>query len=105
MDIMEAGGKVSMSHVTARQEVRGLLKTLNIPKINEVLNRNEEKEDAGEGDSEKMASEAAGETKEKIAPKPDVKKAAKAPILGSADAKTVKPAPAMESSQRAAAFA
>lgn len=42
LDIMEAGGKVSMSHITARQEVRSLLKTLNIPKLNDVLGKVEE---------------------------------------------------------------
>lgn len=41
LDIMDAGGKISMSHITARQEVRDLLKTLNIPKINEALGKTE----------------------------------------------------------------
>lgn len=54
LDIMETGGKVSMSHITARQEVRDLLKTLNIAKLNEVLGASEEKS----GDDEDVAEEA-----------------------------------------------
>lgn len=45
LDIMEAGGKISMSHITARQEVRDLLKTLNIPKLNDMLGVIEEAAD------------------------------------------------------------
>ena len=48
LDIMDAGGKVSMSHITARQEVRSLLKTLDIPKLNEVLGKTEEKAETKE---------------------------------------------------------
>ena len=41
LDIMDVSKKVSvsMSHITARQEVRDLLKTLNIPKINERISQ------------------------------------------------------------------
>lgn len=52
LDIMEAGGNasLSMSHVAARQEVRDLLKTLNIPLINERIAKvrvdNDEEKDA-----------------------------------------------------------
>jgi chromosome partitioning protein len=37
LDIMEAGGNMSMSHVAARQEVRDLLKVLQIPQVDEKL--------------------------------------------------------------------
>jgi chromosome partitioning protein len=56
LDIMEAGGNasLSMSHVAARQEVRDLLKTLNIPLINERINKFK-----AEGEEEKPAKPAA----------------------------------------------
>ena len=38
LDVMESGGSVSMSHVAARQEVRDLLKLLNIPAVEARLN-------------------------------------------------------------------
>ena len=49
LDIMETGGNasLSMSHIAARQEVRDLLKTLQIPLINDRItkSRNEEAEE------------------------------------------------------------
>ena len=98
MDIMEAGGKVSMSHVTARQEVRGLLKTLNIPKLNEVLKRGEDKEEVEEKsvDADVMGQASSG---------PDNQKKSTTPAIGSAVKKVVAPQPAMEDAQKAAAFA
>ncbi len=80
LDIMEAGGgNLSMSHIAARQEVRDLLKTLQIPLINERLSK--AKDDGGEAEekkpvatpaftSESVNTEAAAEPA-----KPDVPKA------------------------------
>ncbi len=56
LDIMEAGGNasLSMSHVAARQEVRDLLKTLNIPLINERIAKVK-----GDNEEEKLAAATA----------------------------------------------
>lgn len=53
LDVMEADAniKVSMSHIAARQEVRDLLKTLNIPTINERIEKLRAQEESGEGDA------------------------------------------------------
>lgn len=53
LDIMDVSNKVSvsMSHITARQEVRDLLKTLNIPKINERINELRTKPEAKDEDT------------------------------------------------------
>jgi inosine/xanthosine triphosphate pyrophosphatase family protein len=37
LDIMETGGAISMSHIAARQEVRDLLRVLNIAQLNDKL--------------------------------------------------------------------
>jgi chromosome partitioning protein len=49
LDIMDVSNKVSvsMSHITARQEVRDLLKTLNIKKINERIDELRTKPETG----------------------------------------------------------
>jgi len=50
LDVMDAGMKVSMSHVAARQEVRELIKLLDIEKINERLKQqSDENPDGGDG--------------------------------------------------------
>ena len=56
LDIMEAGGNasLSMSHVAARQEVRDLLKTLNIPLINDRIAKVK-----GDNEEEKLAAATA----------------------------------------------
>ncbi len=49
LDVMEANAnvKVSMSHIAARQEVRDLLKTLNIERINERVEKLRQEEEQG----------------------------------------------------------
>jgi chromosome partitioning protein len=67
LDIMEAGGgSLSMSHIAARQEVRDLLKVLQIPAVDERLaNANAaaakpaEKSDSAEADASKELEEMA----------------------------------------------
>ena len=50
LDVMDAGMKVSMSHVAARQEVRELVKILDIEKVNERLKQqSDENPDGGGG--------------------------------------------------------
>jgi len=74
LDIMDAGGKASMSlsHVAARQEVRDLLKTLHIPLIDERINKSRaEEERSDEPESApapvaKVEEKAAEKTEEKI---------------------------------------
>src|SRR5437868_11192314 len=58
LDIMDAGGStsLSMSHIAARQEVRDLLKTLQIPLINERIAK--ARVDSGEDKDEKPAASA-----------------------------------------------
>jgi chromosome partitioning protein len=52
LDVIEANAnvKVSMSHIAARQEVRELLKTLNIGIINQRIDKLREEEQAGSAD-------------------------------------------------------
>jgi|GEM_PF-177267 len=59
LDIMDAGGSasLSMSHIAARQEVRDLLKTLQIPLINDRIAK--VRAEAGEDKDEKTAAAAA----------------------------------------------
>lgn len=53
LDIVTTGKGVSLSHITARQEVRDLLKTLNIPSVNErIAKLRSEEEEQSEGDAE-----------------------------------------------------
>ena len=65
MDVMDnkTGVSVSMSHVAARQEVRDLLKTLNIPFINKCLFEREH-----------------GDTEPHVAPKPATSQVASATL-------------------------
>lgn len=56
LDIMETGGNISMSHIAARQEVRDLLKVLNITQLNDKLQQAESVENA---DSKQSVTEVA----------------------------------------------
>lgn len=66
LDIMEtsAKGGISLSHVAARQEVRDLLRTLQIDLINEKISRSESKED----EDEKASAMETPATTEPLAP-------------------------------------
>ena len=85
LDIMDVSNKVnvSMSHITARQEVRDLLKTLGIPKIDERISQLRTRPDAKEAKAEKKAAtpkpkvepEVAAKVAAKTAEKPAEKKA------------------------------
>lgn len=68
LDIMEAGGNtsLSLSHVAARQEVRDLLKTLQIPLITDRISKAKAEGEAKE--EPKEAAPAAVETKPEPAP-------------------------------------
>lgn len=68
LDIMEtsAKGGISLSHVAARQEVRDLLRTLQIDLINEKISRSESQED--EDEDEKGPAAAAPPAAEPLAP-------------------------------------
>lgn len=56
LDIMESGTSVSMSHVAARQEVRELLKVLNIPAIEARVNQNSAQPAAAQDEPELAAA-------------------------------------------------
>lgn len=61
LDVMETGGKsnsMSISHVAARQEVRDLLKTLNIPGVNARMEQKRIEEAASETAAKKAANDA-----------------------------------------------
>jgi hypothetical protein len=64
LDIMEMNGGVglSLSHVAARQEVRDLLKTLRIAKLDEHINKQNEEAEAKEEAKKNAAKEEAKET-------------------------------------------
>jgi chromosome partitioning protein len=67
LDIMEAGGNsLSMSHIAARQEVRDLLKTLQIPAIDERLAA-QNKPVAQDNDREEKAEAQSEKTLEAMA--------------------------------------
>lgn len=55
LDIMETGGQISMSHIAARQEVRDLLRVLNISKVSDRLSEQEAKEAKSDADDEAEA--------------------------------------------------
>lgn len=56
LDIMETGGVISMSHIAARQEVRDLLRVLNISQLNDKLTQVESVENA---DADKTPADVA----------------------------------------------
>lgn len=61
LDIVTTGKGVSLSHITARQEVRDLLKTLNIPAVNARISKlrsDDEQEDAEEDTLPRPAASA-----------------------------------------------
>lgn len=51
LDIMETGGAISMSHIAARQEVRDLLRVLNIAQLNEKIQQVETAENRDDEES------------------------------------------------------
>lgn len=62
LDIMEMNkGALSMSHVAARQEVRDLLKTLRIAKIDEYITKQKMEEESASKEAEEPAKEVAKE--------------------------------------------
>lgn len=71
LDVMDAGMKVSMSHVAARQEVRELIKLLDIEKINERLKQQMDENPDGDGRGKTAEKKAA---KKKAAAASDTEK-------------------------------
>ncbi len=95
LDIMEAGGNtsLSLSHVAARQEVRDLLKTLQIPLITDRISKTRSEADIRE---EEKAAEKAAAAKAAAAAKREEPEAMRDSLLAEGAPKAAEPVKAPE---------
>lgn len=88
LDVMDTGGSasVSLSHIAARQEVRDLLKTLRIPKVDERVAEMRARETGHEASNSEQPAPVTAEVKPSApAPTPTpTPVAAKPPVIGGA---------------------